>query len=92
MIPQHLEFDKTSTSAQNSNMFKRLCYLIAEGFEICSVQAVDADAAVNAKILYRLKNSDGHWRLKSEEFRITSQESEACADLFIDYLQSEGAS
>ncbi len=73
-------------------MFKRLCYLIAEGFEICSIQAIDADTGKNAKILYRLKNTRGQWRLKSEEFRIEARESEACAGLFIDYLASEGAS
>lgn len=73
-------------------MFKRLCYLIAEGFEICSIQTVDADADINAKILYRLKNARGQWRLKSEEFHVEARESEACAGLFIDYLQSEGAS
>lgn len=69
-------------------MFKRLRYLIAEGFEICSIQAVDADDGKNAKILYRLKNVRGQWRLKSEEFRVGARESEACAGLFIDYLQS----
>ncbi|MEI6491053.1 MAG: hypothetical protein WCO94_00785 [Verrucomicrobiota bacterium] len=72
-------------------MFKRLRYLIAEGFEICSIQASDTDARTNARILYRLKNSRGQWRLKSEEFHVEASESEACAGLFIDYLQSEGA-
>lgn len=73
-------------------MFKRLCYLIAEGFEICSVQASDLDSGDNAKILYRLRDERGRWRLRSEEFRVESRESEACAELFLDYLQSEGAS
>lgn len=73
-------------------MFKRLCYLIAEGFEICSVQAIDGDAAFNAKILYRVKNFRGEWRLRSEEFRAEARESEAAAELFLDYLQSEGTS
>ncbi len=73
-------------------MFKRLCYLIAEGFEICSIQAVDGDVDFNAKILYRVKDARGQWRLRSEEFRAEARESEAAADLFFDYLQSEGAS
>lgn len=73
-------------------MFKRLCYLIAEGFEVCSIQAADAEEGMNAKILYRLKNERGQWRLRSEEFEIGARESEACAELFLDYLQSEGAS
>ena len=73
-------------------MFKRLCYLIAEGFEICSIQAVDGDGDLNAKILYRVKDPRGRWRLRSEEFRAEARESEAAAGLFLDYLQSEGAS
>lgn len=73
-------------------MFKRLCYLIAEGFEICSIQGEDADTESNARILFRIKNSRGRWRLHSEEFRVEAGESRACAQLFLDYLHSEGAS
>jgi len=71
------------------SMFKRLCYLIAEGFEVCSIQAMDADAPKNAKILYRIKASSEHWRLLSEEFCVNARESEACAELFLDYLHSK---
>jgi hypothetical protein len=73
-------------------MFKRLCYLVAEGFEICSIAGYDRDEEANAKILYRFRNAAGQWRLRSEEFLVTSRESEACADFFIDYLHSEGSS
>lgn len=74
-------------------MFKRLCYLVAEGFEICSIAGYDADEGEpNAKILYRTKNARGQWRLRSEEFVVSARESTACADLFLDYLQSEGMS
>ena len=72
-------------------MFKRLRYLIAEGFEICSIQGNDSDQETNGKILYRLRNDKEEWRIRSEEFQVGARESEACADLFIDYLQSEGA-
>ena len=72
-------------------MFKRLCYLIAEGFEICSIQGNDSNQHTNGKILYRLRNDKGEWRIRSEEFQVGAHESEACADLFIDYLHSEGA-
>jgi len=72
-------------------MFKRLRYLIAEGFEICSIQGNDSDQETNGKILYRLRNDKGEWRIRSEEFRIGARESEACGELFIDYLQSKGA-
>lgn len=82
----------TGMPAKNPGMFKRLCYLIAEGFEICSIQGEDADTDRNARILYRIKNSEGRWRLLSEEFRIGADESKACAQLFLDYLHSEGAS
>jgi len=73
-------------------MFKRLCYLIAEGFEICSISGIDNADEPNGKILYRVKNEAGEWRLKSEEFSVEHEESQACARLFFDYLQSEGAS
>ena len=73
-------------------MFKRLRYLIAEGFDICSIQGMDADMEKNAKILYRIKTPQGRWRLRSEEFRIEVRESEACAQLFLSYLQSQSAS
>jgi len=73
-------------------MFKRLCYLIAEGFDICSIQGIDADTDQNARIVYRVKNPQGRWRLHSEEFRVESRESRACAELFLDFLHSEGAS
>jgi len=75
-------------------MFKRLCYLIAEGFQICSISGYDGgerEDEPNARILYRIRNADGQWRLRSEEFRAGSRESAACADLFFDYLYSEGA-
>ena len=72
-------------------MLKRLCYLIAEGFDICSIQGQDSDGEKNAKILYRLRNHKGEWRLGSEEFRVDARESEACAELFLHYLQSEGS-
>lgn len=73
------------------SMFKRLCYLIAEGFEVCSVQAMDADSQKNAKILYRIKAPSGQWRLLSEEFCVNARESEACAERFLDYLHSRRA-
>lgn len=73
------------------SMFKRLCYLIAEGFEVCSIQGQDFDQDANAKILYRVRDEKGRWRLRSEEFQVGERESEASAELFLDYLQSEGA-
>jgi len=80
------------SAAPSSAMFKRLCYLIAEGFDICSIQGIDADTDQNARIVYRVKNPQGRWRLHSEEFRVESRESRACAELFLDFLHSEGAS
>ncbi len=85
-------FDKSAGWIQNPTMFKRLCYLVAEGFEICSIAGYDHDAELNAKILYRFRNAGGQWRLRSEEFRVNARESEACAEFFIDYLHSEGSS
>lgn len=73
-------------------MFKRLLYLIAEGFEICSLQTMNADESANAKILYRTRNPSGKWRLQSEEFQIGEPEGEACGKLFISYLSSGRAS
>jgi len=84
----------TSSAAKPTiwGMFKRLCYLIAEGFEICSVQASDGEGYGNGRILYRITNTREAWRLRSEEFHVEAPESKACAELFIDYLHSEGAS
>lgn len=73
-------------------MFKRLCYLVAEGFEIAAIAAYDGEDDNNARILYRVRNSAGQVRLRSEEFRVDERESTACAQLFMDYLQSEGMS
>lgn len=74
-------------------MFKRLCYLVAEGFEICSISGYDTpDADANAKIVYRFQLPDGQWRIRSEEFYVEASEGEACGRLFLDYLQSEGLS
>ena len=72
-------------------MFKRLRYLIAEGFEICSIQGEDSDQERNGKIVFRLRNEKGEWRIRTEEVRVGARESEASAELFIDYLQSKGA-
>lgn len=71
-------------------MFKRLCYLIAEGFEICSITGHDSDGETNARILFRFSDAEGRYCLVSEKFLAGPLELEACSNLFLDYLQSEG--
>ena len=69
-------------------MFKRLYYLDAEGFEICSISGYDLDTEKNAQILYRFQSETGQWKLRSEQFHINEEEGLACAGWFLDYLHS----
>lgn len=71
-------------------MFKRLCYLIAEGFEICSITGYDSNEETNARIMYRYSDAEGRFCLETELFHAEPSELEASSNLFLDYLQSEG--
>jgi len=71
-------------------MYKRLLYLVAEGFEICSISGYDGDTPENGQILYRFRNAGGQWRLRSEQFHVDGRESEACGEFFIEYIQNRG--
>jgi len=71
-------------------VFKRLCYLIAEGFEVCSITGYDTNEETNSRIMYRYSDTDGRFCLETELFYASASELEACSSLFLDYLQSEG--
>lgn len=68
----------------------RLCYLIAEGFDICSITGFDSEEDVNARIVYRYSDTEGRFSVLTEIFHADVEELEASSNRFIDYLQSEG--
>lgn len=69
------------------SMFGRLKYLHEEGFEICSLMGYDAekpdDEYGEGKILYRYRNQDGNWRLRSEIFRVSYDEMQSCSSFYL---------
>jgi|GEM_PF-1007710 len=85
-----IPFDKGAQDRKCGGVFKRLCYLIAEGFEICSITGYDSNEEINARIMFRYSDTDGRFCLETELFHADPAELEACSNLFLDYLQSEG--
>lgn len=68
------------------SMFGRLKYLFCEGFDVCSIMGYDANSGFDfgeGKILYRIRNSDGKWRLCTESFEVSHDEMQACASLYL---------
>ena len=67
-------------------MLARLKYLTAEGFEVASLSGYDdIKSEYNAKILYLVRNENGHHRVCSEIFAVDADEMEQCCTLFFSY-------
>lgn len=68
-------------------MYRRLKYLLAEGFTVSMITGPDHWEDVHftgvAKITYTARQEDGKMRLHSEEHEVTPGEWRQCADLFL---------
>jgi len=74
-------------------VFERLCYLIAEGFEVVSITGGDPheSGVSTGRIIYRHSDARGRFALESEQFYVGPEELQACSNRFLDYLQSDGS-
>lgn len=67
-------------------MFDRLKYLYEEGFDVCSIMGYDAKGEFDSgegKILYRLRNSEGKWRVRTECFDVSYDEMQTCSSFYL---------